>query len=81
MLTPLEKLRLRIAQRDYGPIATSAEALQLALEAETMCRTINPFDPAWKHFRGEQSAYERLAELLEKQENAGLQANLAQASA
>lgn len=68
MLNTIETKKLEMWEKQFGKIS-AAEALQSALECEETCKILEPFDQAFPHFKGNQIAYEKYAELLEKQNN------------
>lgn len=66
-MTKLEEFKLRSYERRLGRM-TSAQALNHALIAENVKRSMEPFDPARELFAQQQLDMEAYAELLEKAE-------------
>lgn len=72
-LNELDKLRLNVYRQQIPPDlfpATSADALEAALEMEETAKSMNPFDPAKLLFARKSAAYFAVAEILEKMEQA-----------
>lgn len=67
MLTKLEAFKLEHYRKNFGHMS-SANALQLALEAEQTARDCGPFDPAFTYFIDQQHRLEAYSQLLEKEE-------------
>ena len=70
-MTELERLKLRRYRDHYGALGmmpkTADEALAMAIEDETMGKSLDPFDPARLHFTRGQKDMENIALLLEKE--------------
>lgn len=67
-MTPLQVGKLEFYRQKIGSM-TSAEAMQLALEAERIAKECGPHDIAFECFTKEKEVMVNYAELLELEEN------------
>ena len=66
-MKPLDKMKLSSLRKRIGPMS-SAEAFELALQAEQFSRDCGPFDIAYEQFKRLQHQMEEYALLLEREQ-------------
>ena len=66
----LQERKLEFYRERLGAM-TSAEALQLAIEAEQTKNDVGPFDTAFEYFANQQVVFEKYEHLLEEEVSRG----------